>query len=158
MMKEPEECHAEQINFRAEQGVCERAAAMSDRVVPVSILLLLSALFGLSLFWSPVVAQTASQSTHHDILILNGRMIDGSGTPWIKTDIAVDGDRITAIGDLSGRSADRTIDASGLYVTPGFIDTHSHASSGLTNPELSAAVHLVEQCVPKVLFNTDCVR
>ena len=155
MMKESEECHAEQIHCRAEQGVCERPAAMSDRVVPASVLLLLSALFGLSLFWSSVVAQTASQSTHHDILILNGRMIDGSGTPWIKTDIAVDGDRITAIGDLSGRSADRTIDASGLYVTPGFIDTHSHASSGLTNPELSAAEPLVAQGVTTVFINPD---
>src|SRR5690625_2619600 len=100
MMKESEECDAEQIHCRAEQGVCERPAAMSDRVVPASVLLLLSALFGLSLFWNPVVAQTASQSTHHDILILNGRMIDGSGTPWIKSDIAVDGDRITAMSVL----------------------------------------------------------
>ncbi len=62
----------------------------------------------------------------HDLIIRNGTVIDGTGTESVRADVAVDGDRITAIGDLSGETARREIDASGLLVTPGFIDLHTH--------------------------------
>lgn len=52
---------------------------------------------------------------------------DGTGRPAFTADVAVDGELIAAIGDLSGWSADREIDVRGLAVTPGFIDMHSHA-------------------------------
>ena len=57
-----------------------------------------------------------------DVLITGGRIVDGTGAPWFEGDIAVAGDRIAAVGRLSGRQAHRTIDASGLVVAPGFID------------------------------------
>ena len=99
---------------------------------------------------SAVVAQQ-----QYDLLIQNGRVLDGTGNPWYHADIAIVGDRIVAIGDLSGASADRTIDAEGLYVAPGFIDAHSHAGTGLATPELSAARPLLAQGITMVLVNPD---
>src|SRR5262245_36731582 len=61
-----------------------------------------------------------------DLVIRNGRIIDGSGNPWFHGDVAVKGDRIAALGRIAGE-AKRTIDATGLVVAPGFIDIHSHS-------------------------------
>ena len=69
-----------------------------------------------------------SQPFDYDLLIRGGTVFDGSGSPGIVGDIGVRGDRIVAIGDIKGRSG-RTIEANGLYVTPGFIDMHSHSES-----------------------------
>ncbi|HYB96507.1 MAG TPA: D-aminoacylase [Vicinamibacterales bacterium] len=57
-----------------------------------------------------------------DVLITNGRVVDGTGAPWFRGDVGIVGDRIAAIGSLAGRQARRTIDASNLVVAPGFID------------------------------------
>ena len=62
------------------------------------------------------------QSPQYDLLIRNGTIVDGSGAPGFKADLAVKGDRIVRIGDLSGATATRVIDAAGLVVAPGFID------------------------------------
>ena len=62
----------------------------------------------------------------HDVVIANGLVVDGTGGPRREADVAIDGDRITAIGDLSGVAAARTVDATGKVVTPGFVDIHSH--------------------------------
>ena len=61
-----------------------------------------------------------------DIIIKGGRVVDGSGNPWYRADVAVTKGRIAAIGRL-GSDARRIIDARGLVVAPGFIDTHSHS-------------------------------
>src|SRR5262245_30257847 len=61
-----------------------------------------------------------------DLVIRNGRIIDGSGNPWFHGDVAVKGDRIAALGRIAG-DARRTLDATGLVVAPGFIDIHSHS-------------------------------
>ena len=57
-----------------------------------------------------------------DILLLGGTVVDGTGSPSRRADIGIAGDRVTAIGDLAGRTATRTVDAAGLVVAPGFID------------------------------------
>src|SRR5687768_5471287 len=62
----------------------------------------------------------------HDLVIRNGRIVDGTGNPWVNGDVSVKGDRITQIGRIDG-SAKREIDARGLVVAPGFIDMHSHS-------------------------------
>ena len=62
------------------------------------------------------------QSPQYDLLIRNGTIVDGSGAPGFKADLAVKGDRVVRIGDLSGATATRMIDAAGLVVAPGFID------------------------------------
>ncbi|TFH12015.1 D-aminoacylase [Candidatus Bathyarchaeota archaeon] len=62
-----------------------------------------------------------------DILIRNGRVIDGAGNPWYRADIGVKDSKIYAIGKLGKADAKKTIDASGHFVSPGFIDAHSHS-------------------------------
>ena len=64
----------------------------------------------------------------YDIIIQNGRIIDGSGMPPYLADIAISGGKIARIGKgLIGGEGTRIIDAEGLVVTPGFIDSHSHS-------------------------------
>ncbi len=58
----------------------------------------------------------------YDLLIVGGRLVDGSGNPWTREDLAVRGDRLVARGRLAGAPARRVIDATGLVVAPGFID------------------------------------
>ena len=66
-----------------------------------------------------------------DLIIENGLVIDGSGSPGFHASVVVDGDTLAIHrGDVSGIEASRTIDAAGLVVCPGFVDLHSHA--GLT--------------------------
>ncbi len=61
-----------------------------------------------------------------DLLILNGKVIDGSGNPWFRADVAIRGDRIAAVGRLGQAEAKTRIDAAGKVVAPGFIDAHVH--------------------------------
>ena len=66
-----------------------------------------------------------------DVIIRGGRVVDGTGNPWVRADVGIRGDRIARIGDLSGAAAELEIDAEGLVVSPGFIDPHTHASRGI---------------------------
>lgn len=61
-----------------------------------------------------------------DVLIRNGRVVDGTGNPWYRADIALRGNRIAAIGNLKTWRAPTEIDAAGQIVAPGFIDVHTH--------------------------------
>src|SRR5262245_8141356 len=67
----------------------------------------------------------------YDLLIRNGTVVDGSGNPWFRGDVAVRGDRVVAVGRVPPGAAARTIDAAGLVVAPGFIDMHSHSDDVL---------------------------
>ena len=102
-----------------------------------------------------IAATTATAQPAYDVLIRNGRVLDGSGTPWFYADVAIEGNRIAAIGDLADVRADTVIDARGLYVAPGFIDVHSHAADGLSTPELSHARPLLAQGITTVFVNPD---
>jgi N-acyl-D-amino-acid deacylase len=63
-----------------------------------------------------------SQIPQFDVLIRNGRIVDGTGAPWLRGDVGISGDRIAAIGSLAGASARLSVDATNLVVAPGFID------------------------------------
>ena len=76
-----------------------------------------------------------------DIIIRNGTIIDGTGKPGYFADVAIIGDKIDYIGNLKGVSAPLEIDATGKYITPGFIDTHSHSDFNLfANPLCQSAI------------------
>ena len=89
------------------------------RVTPTSHLL---ALF---LVASACAHPAAQQS--YDLLITGGSVLNGEGTPAVRADVGIRGERIAAIGDLQTATAARRIDASGLTVAPGFIDMHNHS-------------------------------
>ncbi len=67
----------------------------------------------------------AANAQQYDVIIRNGKIVDGSGNPWFYGDVAITNGKIVAIGKLTG-SAGRVIDARGLIVAPGFIDVHTH--------------------------------
>ncbi len=68
-----------------------------------------------------------------DVIISGGTVIDGSGAPGFRADVGTEGDRITAVGDLGQAGARRVVDATGLAVCPGFIDSHAHSEAALLN-------------------------
>ena len=111
---------------------------------------LLSSLI-LSLLSWPLSAQ------QFDFLILNGRVLDGSGSPEFRADVGIRGQTVVAVGRLSGASADRVIDATGQLIVPGFIDMHSHADRVLVsnNRRGREARNLVLQGVTTVVVGPD---
>ena len=89
--------------------------------------LLLAALLALAPA-SPGAAQAASDTVRYDLLIRGGTVLDGTGAPGVRADVAVSGDRIVRISPtpLDPARAARTVDATGLVVAPGFVDLHAH--------------------------------
>ena len=98
-----------------------------------------------------------AQQTSVDLLIRNGRVLDGSGSAARITDIAVSGDRIVYIGDARARGlvGRRTIDATGLIVAPGFIDPHTHTAEDFSDSSGRANVGYLMQGVTTVLTGND---
>ena len=77
-----------------------------------------------------LLAQSAT-AQQFDILIRNGKIIDGTGNSWFYSDVAVKDGKIISIGKLFNATASKTIDAKGLIVAPGFIDVHGHIEGGV---------------------------
>jgi len=75
------------------------------------------------------------------LAIVNGRVIDGAGNPWLRVDIGIRDGKIAFIGRISRADAEEVIDAEGLYVCPGFIDMHSHSDfTLLVNPRAESKI------------------
>jgi N-acyl-D-aspartate/D-glutamate deacylase len=72
-----------------------------------------------------------AQEPAFDVIVRGGHIVDGTGNPWFAGDVAVRGDRISAVGNLSNAKARREIDARGFVVAPGFIDMHTHSDQPL---------------------------
>jgi N-acyl-D-amino-acid deacylase len=110
-----------------------------------------------------IAAQTPEAAQSFDLLINNARVFDGTGNPAFPADIGVRDGRIVAVGRLRGARAVRVIDATGRFVSPGFIDIHSHADDGARarggfrdeNPQVRAAPNLVSQGITTVVVNHD---
>ena len=67
----------------------------------------------------------------YDLIIRNGRIIDGTGNSWYRSDIGIRNGQIVRIGNLQQLKGSREIDAKGMIVAPGFIDVHGHIESGI---------------------------
>ncbi len=89
----------------------------------------------------------------YDLLIKGGRVVDGTGAPWVRADVAVRGDAIVAVGPRIEAPARRTVDAAGRVVAPGFIDIHTHARRGIF--EVPTADNYVRQGVTTLVEGQD---
>jgi N-acyl-D-amino-acid deacylase len=119
-------------------GPIPRSARDDIRIRPTSLMHLLLPL--LILCSAPLFALRA-QSPAFDLVIRNGRIIDGTGSPWYSGDVGIRDGRIAAIGRLEGAKAKRTVDAGGKVVAPGFIDMLGQSElSILVNPSLPSKV------------------
>ena len=114
---------------------------------------LLAAGFALSLM-SGVSATALAQD--YDVLIRGGLVFDGTGAEGKAADVAIKGERIVEVGAIPATATATTVvDATGKYVSPGFIDPHSHAAPAIETPELAAAVPILYQGITTVMINPD---
>ncbi len=100
-------------------------------------------------------AASADAQQRVDILIRNGSVIDGTGAEARRADVGITGDRITFVGNGATVTATRTIDATGLIVSPGFIDPHSHTAGDLSNAQRKSNLPYLMQGVTTVVTNND---
>ena len=98
-------------------------------------------------------AGLAGQPVSYDLIVRNGRIVDGTGSAWFSGDIAIRGDAIAAIAPRIDAPATRVIDAAGHIVAPGFIDIHTHARRGLS--QVPTAPNYVRQGVTTVIEGPD---
>ncbi|MBX9602491.1 MAG: D-aminoacylase [Bryobacteraceae bacterium] len=90
-----------------------------------------------------------------DVILTGGTVVDGTGAPARRADIAIKGDRIVRIGDLSREKAGRVLDAKGLVIAPGFIDPHTHALEDLLDDARKANLNFLMQGVTTVITGND---
>ncbi len=89
------------------------------------------------LFGLLALSCAAHAQGQYEVIIAGGRIVDGTGNPWYVGDVAIRDGRVAAIGPLCSAAktcatqAKRVIDAKGLYVSPGFIDVHTHSEDGI---------------------------
>src|SRR3954470_9967825 len=84
---------------------------------------------------TPVKAPPAfAQQPRYDVVVAGGTVIDGTGKPGIRADVAIKDGRIVQLGSIGRGQAAETIDARRLVVTPGFIDVHTHADDIASHP------------------------
>ena len=84
----------------------------------------------------------AAAADSYDLIIRNGHIIDGTGSPWYSGDIGIRDGKIAAIGKLDAAQAKRTLDAKGMVVAPGFIDMLGQSElSILVNPHLPSKIY-----------------
>jgi N-acyl-D-amino-acid deacylase len=100
-----------------------------------------------------LLAAQAPSSGPYDIVLRNGRIIDGTGSPWYTADVAIRGDAIVKIAPSIEDPAGRVIDVHGNVIAPGFIDIHTHARRGIT--QVPTAPNYARQGVTTVMEGPD---
>src|SRR5437899_1296536 len=90
----------------------------------------------------PLWAQAPALSQPFDLVITNGHIIDGTGSPWYSGDVGIRAGKIAAVGNLSGTPRARTIDAQSKVVAPGFIDMLGQSElTILVDPRLPSKIY-----------------
>src|SRR5438876_309908 len=100
-----------------------------------------------------LAALPTAQTQPYDLLLRNGRIVDGSGSPWYRGDIAIRGDTIARIAPTITEPAARIIDLGGQVLAPGFIDIHTHARRGIF--DVPTADNYIRQGVTTVMEGPD---
>src|SRR5215213_5449595 len=110
----------------------------------IALLLMLSITGGMLVAssWPGILMATTSVTEEpFDIVIRNGRIIDGTGSPWYSGDVGIRGGKIAAIGNLANAESRRMLDARGMVVAPGFIDMLGQSElTILVNPHLPSKI------------------
>jgi N-acyl-D-amino-acid deacylase len=114
------------------------------RVVTFSLLVIVFALSA-----GPI----ASEETPSTTVILNAQIADGTGTPLRQANVRISGDRIAEIAALQPKPGERTIDAKGLVLAPGFIDIHNHSTEGIESDPLAESQ--IAQGITTVVLGAD---
>ncbi len=94
-----------------------------------------------------------AQSEPYDLLLRNGRIVDGTGSPWYRGDVAIRGDTIVRIAPSISEPATRVIDLGGQVIAPGFIDIHTHARRGIF--DVPTADNYIRQGVTTLMEGPD---
>ena len=108
-----------------------------------------------SLCLATLLLSCAQRNPEFDVLIQGATLVDPATEELRQADLAVRGERIAAIGDLTGRTAKVIVLGTRLHLAPGFIDTHSHTAGALASADRSAAPALLYQGVTTVVVNPD---
>ena len=114
-----------------------------------------SMLVAIMLLLSRSIAPAQNPAQPVDLILRGGSVIDGSGSPAIKADVGITEDRIVFVGPSAGRRAKREIDATGMVITPGFIDPHTHTAEDLSDPKRSRNEAYLMQGVTTVATGND---
>ncbi|WP_082858569.1 amidohydrolase family protein [Planctomyces sp. SH-PL62] len=101
--------------------------------------------------WFDHVAARGADVPPADVVLQGGVLVDGTGAPRRKADVAIKWDRVIAVGDLAGMARARTIDASGLVVAPGFIDLHTHSDDGIIGAKGRLNLNYITQGVTTIV-------
>ena len=126
-------------------GTTSRAVGEMNRLRHLFLL----AVFGVA----GAAALPSAQPARYDLVVRNARIVDGSGSPWYRGDVAVTGDTIVRIAPSIETPATTTVDAKGQILSPGFIDIHTHSSRGIF--QIPTADNYVRQGVTTVIEGPD---
>jgi len=127
---------------------------MTKKTFLIAAILALAGVFANSV---PRGVVASAQANQLDILILHGKLVDGSGRKARNADVGIRGDRIVFVGDAGKAkvTAARTIDATGMLVAPGFIDSHTHTLEDLSDPTRKTNEPYLMQGVTTVVTGND---
>src|SRR5437868_3279642 len=136
-----------------------RPATILTLPVAIALALATSLIYPLTrMVLTSVQARSQSVQTKQlDLLILHGKLVDGSGKKARAADVGIRGDRIVFVGDAAKAhvTASRTVDATGLIVAPGFIDPHTHTLGDLTSDQTKSNQAYLMQGVTTVITGND---
>ena len=118
-----------------------RSGEIKKRYRSRRIAFILVAVFVTSGFSTLLLAKRAVEPVY-DLVIINGRVVDGTGNPWFRASVAIKAGRIARIGHVDAKQAKQVIDARGQIIAPGFIDVHTHVESIYRQPDAENFVRM----------------